>query len=267
MKTLVTVVLFLAICHSAIAQQAEVKDKGKELNYRELVKGLVSPNKPIRIHNYPPTISIPPNYDWKAQGRIEMNRQILFDHCEEALPFLIEGCTNTRFLLVSQWSEDEDYYAWSVGRVCSEIISRHAEVFRHQMKFNIPRWHQYNFVPILDEGKDKKEIQEWWRTRKGMSLRELELAAFDWAVEKREHESKGGADDEERGELKALVAMRDKLRHSSKSLPDGAMWKSLGLPQKITRSCPGPRRTSERRQEFDWWTESGISFPSTARSS
>ena len=67
MKTLVAVVLFLAACHTAIAQQAEVKHKGKELNYGELVEGLVSPNKPIRISNYPPTISVPPKFDWKAQ--------------------------------------------------------------------------------------------------------------------------------------------------------------------------------------------------------
>ena len=229
MNSLLTAVLFLAACQTALAQQAEVKDKGKELNYRELVKGLVSPNKPIRIRNYPRTISIPPNYDWKAQERIEKTRAILFDHCEEALPFLIEGCTDARYSLMSKWSEDPDYEAWSVGRVCSEIISRHVEVFRKQMEFGLMRWHRYNFVP---EGKDKKEIQEWWRTRKNMSLRELQLAAFDWAIEKRKHEFKGQSDSEEKGELKALVTARDKLRHSSKPLPDGAMWKSLVAPPK-----------------------------------
>ncbi len=232
MKTLLTAVLLLATCHTATAQQAKVKDTATKLDYRELVKGLVSPNKPIKIRNYPPTISIPPNFDWKAQEGIEKNRAILYDHCEEALPFLIEGCTDTRFSLVSKWSEDEDYYTWSVGRVCSEIISRHAEVFRNQMSFSLIRWHKYNFVPMPDEEKDKKEIQEWWRTRKGMSLRELQVAAFDWAIEKRKHESKGGADDEEKGELKALVAARDKLRQSSKPLPDGVMWKSLVAPPK-----------------------------------
>ena len=232
MKTLLTAVLFLATCHAATAQQAEVKDKGKELNYRELVKGLVSPNKPIRIRNYPPTISIPPNYDWKAQERIEKNRAILFDHCEEALPFLINGCTDARYSLVSKWSEDEDYYTWSVGRVCSEIVQRHVEVFREQMRFSLKRWHQYNFVPTphaMTE-KESKEIQEWWRARKGMSLRELQLAAFDWAIEKRRHEFKRQSDGEEKGELKALATARDELRHSAKPLSDGVMWKSLVAP-------------------------------------
>lgn len=241
MKTLLTAVLFLAACHSALAQQAEVKDKGKELNYRELVEGLVSPNRAIRCDAQAETMSIPPNFDWKAQERIEKNRAILFEHCEEALAFLIEGCTDTRFSLVSQWSEDPDYEAWSVGRVCSEIIQRHVEVFRDQMGFSQERWHEYSFVPMPHGGKDKKEIEEWWRTRKGMSLRELQLAAFDWAIEKRKEERKGWSrgkheweiQEEKKAadEIKHLIAARDKLRRSRKALPDGVMWKSLVAPK------------------------------------
>jgi hypothetical protein len=219
MRYLLAVSIVLATCGTAFPQA-----KDEKLDYRELVKGLVSPNKPIRIRNYPPTIAIPPNFDWKAQERIEKNRAILYEHCEEALPFLIEGCTDNRFSLVSQWSEDPDYYAWNVGRVCSEIIQRHVEVFRKQMNFSLRRWHKYNFVPIGQA----KEAREWWNKRKGMSLRELQLAGFDWAIEKVKHESDG----EEGGELKALVAARDKLRKASKPLPDGVMWESLVAPPK-----------------------------------
>jgi hypothetical protein len=71
-----------------------------------------------------------------------------------------------------------------------------------------------------------------------MSLRELQLAGFDWAIEKRKHEFKRGADGEENGELKALVAARDKLRQSSKPLPDGVMWKSLVAPPKHYEVVP-----------------------------
>lgn len=166
MKTLVAAVAFLVACHAALAQQAEVKDKGTRLDYRTLVQGLISPNRPIKCDNSKMTISIPPNYDWKAQERIERNRKILFEHCAEALPFLIEGCTDARYSLISKWSEDEDYYSWSVGRVCSEIIARHVEVFRHHIRFTLPMWHQYNFIPLPRGNmtkRDKKEIQQWWR--------------------------------------------------------------------------------------------------------
>ncbi len=229
--------LSLVACHTALAQHAEVKDRGTKPNYHKLVEGLVSPNRPIKCNNNDRTISIPPNYDWKAQEQIEKNRQILFDHCEEALPFLIEGCTDARYSLISKYSEDDDFYSWSVGRVCSEIISRHIEAFREHIRFSIPRWHQYNFVPIPNGAMtEKKEIQEWWRGRKGMSLQELQLAAFDWAVEKRKNELKESSNAEEKKEaseeIKSLVSARDKLGRSNKCLPGGVMWQSLLSPPK-----------------------------------
>jgi hypothetical protein len=234
MKMNVAAVLLVAVCHAALAQQAEVNDKRVERNYRKLVEGLVSPNRPIKCDNSRRTISIPPNYDWKAQERIEENRKILFEHCAEALPFLIDGCADARYSLVSKWSEDEDYYSWSVGRVCSEIVARRVEVFRHYIKFTLPMWHRYNFVPIPRSTmtkKDRKEMQEWWRGHNGMSLQELQLAGFDWAIEKRKKEIAASADAETKkagsDELKNLVSARDKLKQSHTFLHSGVMWQSL----------------------------------------
>ena len=132
-----TAVLFLTGFQTVIAQQEEVRNKDKEWNYRNLVDGLVSPNRPIKCDNSNNTISFPPKYDWNAQKRIEKNRQILFEHCEEALPFLIEGCTDSRYSLTSRYSEDDDFYSWSVARVCSEIIARHVEAYRKHMRFSV----------------------------------------------------------------------------------------------------------------------------------
>ena len=73
-----------------------------------------------------------------------------------------------------------------------------------------------------------------------MSLRELQLAAFDWAIEKRKKELKQELDDHRNGtaeikeaaskELNGLVSARDNLRRSHKCLPGGMMWKSLLSP-------------------------------------
>jgi hypothetical protein len=235
-KTLFAAVLFLVACRTMLAQQAEVKDKGTKPDYRMLVAGLVSPNRPIKCNSSNRTISIPPNYDWKAQEQIEKNRRMLFDDCEEALPFLIDGCTDARYSLVSKWSEDDDFYSWSVGRVCSEIISRHVEVFRNHIRFRGPRdWHQYNFVPMprwIMAEKDKEKIQEWWRGRKDMSLHDLQLAAFDWAIEKRQRELRRLSNEgkEEMLDDKGLVSARDNLKQSNKSLSGGVMWRSLLSP-------------------------------------
>jgi hypothetical protein len=236
MKTLVAVVLLLAACRPALAQQTGATDK--DTNYRRLVAGLVSPNRPIKCDNGHRIISIPPNYDWKSQEQIERNRRELFDHCDEALPFLIEGCTDARYSLMSRWSEDDDFYSWSVGCVCSEIISRHVEAFRDQIRFSGPQdWHRYNFVPRPHgtmTKKDKREIQDWWRDRNRMSLRDLQLAAFDWAIEKRRKDIRGlsNAEDREKAssEVDRLISSRDKLKRGSSYLPGARMWPSLLSP-------------------------------------
>jgi hypothetical protein len=228
------------------AQDAAKPAAKPSADYRDLVKGLVSPNKPIGITNYPETIAIPPNYDWKVQALIERNRKLLFDHCEEALPFLIEACTDSRYSMVSHWSEDTDYETWSVGRVCSEIIQRHVEVFRHSMRFTPKRWHEYNFVPIPRSMSEKgsKEIREWWHERKGLTLRELQLTGFDWAIAKRTEEFKGNPDIQELGwEIKALASAREELNRRREAISDGMMWQSLLSPPKGYKVLP--------------WTETG----------
>ena len=222
---------------------------GEKLNFRKFVEGLVSPNRPIRCREE--EISIPPNYDWKAQERVETNRQILFDHCEEALPFLIEGCTDARYSLTSRWIDD--VYSWSVGQICLEIIAHHVEVFREDMSFSGPRhWHEYEFVPQLGYaiGKDvtdkqKKAIQEWWRGHKGKSIRDLQIEAFDWAIEKRKEERKrlsnGDQDSYQAGDesgasddIKQLIAARDKLKRSRTYLPPQKMRPSILSPEGYT---------------------------------
>jgi hypothetical protein len=193
-------------------------------------------------------ISIPLNYDWKAQERIEKNRRALMDHCEEAMPFLIEGCTDARYSLTSRFDEDTTY-SWCVGQICLEIIAHHVEVFREHMRFHGPHdWKQYNFIPRLGAAigenvtdKRKIEIQEWWRGHKGMSLRDLQLAAFDWAIEKREDELKRlshgnrgeNAENEKRASdgVKSLVSTRDELRRSKICLPPKRMWPSIVSPK------------------------------------
>jgi hypothetical protein len=229
-----------------IAQDADTQGKDK-LDYRKLVEGLVSPNRPIRCDNRNRTISIPPRYDWSAQGRIEEKRRLLFNHCGEALPFLIEACTDGRYCLTSRWSEDDDFYSWSVGAVCSEIISRHVEAgFRDHMEFDDPpHWQRYDFVPryygAVSE-KEKQEAQEWWRRHKAMPLHELQLAAFDWAIEKRTGEVNALSNPEEKKlaaeEVENLVSARNDLKRERKSVPPEKMWQSLVSPPTTHKVVP-----------------------------
>jgi hypothetical protein len=218
----------------------------KEPDYRKLVAGLVSPNQPPECEFDGPGIAVPPKYDWKAQGQIEKNRRVLYEHCKEAVPFLIEACTDDRYSLTSRWSEDDVFYNRCVGEVCLIIIEKNVEQFREFMEFADPgEWHDYDFVPHLNSaiGKGvtserKKEIQDWWRSRKQESLRELQIEAFDWAVRKRSAELVGLSDSDKKSEeglqmarkVKKILTARDKLKRSKKCLPPAEMWGSVDSP-------------------------------------
>ena len=224
-----------------------------ERDYRKLVEGLVSPNCPIWIVNgreYTTAISIPPDYDWKAQKRIDENRELLSAHLEEALPFLIEGCTDTRYSLSGRG--DGDYVINScVGWVCENIIVEPVEVFREFMRFSDPmEWQRYNFVPRLSitidthvTDEQKKEVQDWWQRRKDKSLRELQIEAFDWAIEKRTKEFEKYKERERPDDIDRLTAARDKLSRGTRYLPPrGHISWSILSPPKDLRVVPWTER-------------------------
>ena len=229
----------------AIAEIEKLGGKGKELYYRKLVEGLVSPNKPAKCDVDDSRPTYPPNYDKEAQARIEKHQQILSDHCDVALPFLIEGCTDSRYSLT--WQSDSYCGNACVGEVCLGIVTSYLEIYREYMPSLVEkiRCRAYNYVPRIHGAignevseEKKKEIEEWWRARKGKTLLQLQLEAIDWAIEKRKEERKhalGGKHDwevqavlEATKEIKRLVAVRDKIKHDGKCLPPGGITEPVG---------------------------------------
>jgi hypothetical protein len=236
---LATKAFLTVLACSVLSLQAKTTEK--QPDYRKLVEGLASPNAPIRcVHTESAVLSIPPNYDWKAQRQIEEKRKALYDDCEKALPFLIEGCTDARYSMTAPWSEG-DAYNRCVGSICLEIIAHHVEAFRQFMRFKGPRdWHAYNFIPrihavgkLVSEAK-KKEVQQWWRGRKQKSIYQLQLDAFDWAIEKRKGELKKAAGEDRTAlseEIQQLTTACRKLSRSKKCLPPQHMWPGIVSPK------------------------------------
>lgn len=240
MKYLLAVSIILAVGSSLSAQQAEAKNQGSKTNYRELVKGLASPNKPLDCwdegrENHKP--DIPPSYDMAAQAPIEKNRRTLFEHCEEALPALIEGCTDTRYSLT--WQSDSYCDNSCVGEVCLEIVASHLEVYREYMSLGSKKGvYAYRFVPQINAAigekvteEKKKEIEEWWQKRKDKSLLELQIEAFDWAIEKRKNDAETRGEGDAAKDIKRLTAVRDKLKKNHKCLPPRHIPLSIGGSQ------------------------------------
>jgi hypothetical protein len=254
--------LAVLILISARCVASAQKPDANGLNYGELVEGLASPNRPIKCLYLLEDVrgvrlSIPPNYDWKTQERIETNRQMLFHHCEEALPFLIDGCTDARYSLTAPY--DSDYtYSWCVGQICQEIIASHVEVFRAHMSFDGPHdWNMFNFVPRVNRAfvenitdKEKAVIRDWWKKHSGKTMRELQLEAFDWAIDKRNEERQQAVKGSEQetfviSDIKRLVASREKLRTSGKCLPPNKMASSV-LSTERYRVAPWTEEEEDR---------------------
>jgi hypothetical protein len=202
----------------------------RKLDYRELAKGLVSPNKPCKCEIGGTEVQFPPGYDAAAQDRIEKNRQTLYEHCEDALPALTEGCTDSRYSMT--WRSDSYCGNMCVGEVCLEIIADRLEAYRRYMSLGTKEdYWGFRFVPRLhgaigDDVTDarKKEIEDWWRGRKGKTLVELQIEAFDWAISKRTEQDKrsrpaNGGKSVFGEEIDRTVAARDKIRKEGKCLP------------------------------------------------
>jgi hypothetical protein len=202
----------------------------KKLDYRNLVKGLVSPNKPCECAIDGNEVQFPHGYDAAAQDRIEKNRRTLYEHCDDALPALIEGCTDSRYSMT--WRSDDYCGNMCVGEVCLEIIAKHLEAYRRYMSLGTKaEYYGFRFVPRLngaigDQVTDarKKEIADCWRGRKGKTLVELQIEAFDWAISKRTEQDKGsraanGGKSVFSDEIDRTVAARDKIKKEGKCLP------------------------------------------------
>ena len=149
----VTILLFASTTFlgaAAVGHGADTSDANdKQLDYHELVKGLVSPNKPCKSESDGTNVQFPVGYDAAAQDRIEKNRQTLYEHCEDALPALIEGCTDSRYSMT--WRSDSYCNNMCVGEVCLEIIADRLEAYRRYMSLVTKEdFYGFRFVPRLN---------------------------------------------------------------------------------------------------------------------
>jgi hypothetical protein len=242
---LLVLTLYFIAAPPVAAEDKHVPDKDQRLDFRKLVEGLASPNKAIECNNKGSTYSIPPKYDWKAQEQVEENQKVLFEHCEEALPQLIEGCADLRYSMTARGLE-EYTDTWTVGDVCSDIIADRVEVFRDHIRFeDASHWNKYRFVPfaMYEDATDdeKKQLRDWWQRHKGTSIRDLQIEAFDWAIEKRRKELKEVLNDADpdnadnrkaaNDELADLAAARDELNKSKTSFPPREMRSGIVSPE------------------------------------
>lgn len=237
MTRLIALGLMMAIIVFGLAQAEEGQRKSITRDYQALVKGLVSTNRPADCADAEAPPRFPHSYDRHAQGRIENNRRILYEHCEEALPLLMEAVSDNRYSLTYQ----SDSYTGnlSVGGVCLEIVSAYLEVYR----------------PYIDSGskesllahtffrqfKSSKEIEDWWQGRKDKSLVGLQIEALEWAIAKRQEEVRPGKDQPSDASIERLIVLRDNLTRNRHRLPPEHIRPSAGCEKRTLIAKLNPR--------------------------
>jgi hypothetical protein len=190
--------------------------------YTDLIEQLASPNqKPVPSHRGVwGSVKFPKGYDIAAQNRIYDTRQLLLDHFEEALPFLVDALDDDRYCMTIDWAGGWAYYNFSIGNICYDLIDSHLEAYREVMTFYGPEcWRLYNYPRFS---------KDWFKARKGRSLVQLQIEAINWAIERRGAERGDCLDDDRMNEVSDLQKLRDGIARSRRPV------RSLGLLHMVT---------------------------------
>jgi len=200
--------VLLALLNRENRDDPSVQDRLAK-KYRGLVQELVSPNeKPTTRNRAGGSVTFPAGYGVKAQEHVASARQVLYDHFEEALPFLIDGLDDHRYSMTIDWAGGDAYYNYSVGHVCRDIIASQLEVYRDRISFSGPsHWHRYDYGPIN---------REWWHDRAKRSLAELQVEAIDWAIERCRTVPDDEVHQDRMTQIAHLKELRDEITKSGK---------------------------------------------------
>lgn len=205
---LLSVCLFFSPTRQSVGDEPSPPSKETQ-KYRQLVQQLASPNKQPKTQNRSDSaVRFPEGYDKKAQQRVAVARNTLHDNLEAALPALVEGLDDHRYSMTIDWADGDAYYNRSVGTICRSIIESNLEVYRDKMSFTGPsHWNAYRYKVISEE---------WYRTRQGRTLAELQIEAIDWAIKKRMEESPEDIQDSRKNEVANLQKLRDEIAKTNK---------------------------------------------------
>src|SRR5262249_49951567 len=136
----------------------------------------------------------------------------LSDNIDVTLPILAKNVNDKRFSFVCT-STSGAIINKSVGEACVDIIISHVEVYREHLTkgdfAGVPRCPSF----IRECG----GFEEWWKSRKGKSLAELQLEGIEWVL--RQTKPKEFETKEEWAKAKQTVArMAKDIRTSKKPI-------------------------------------------------
>jgi hypothetical protein len=152
------------------ARSANV-DKGEQL-----IKALVTSNRPPRLHNGPESVFpiFPTDFDWKEYARVRDAIKDLEANSEEVWPSIVEHMCDTDYCFTARFIDSAKNY--SRGDVCYRIAQTWINgAYRGFM----PGGEGQN---LRLPAKGPKALKEWCRKRRNQTFVASEIDAADWAI-------------------------------------------------------------------------------------
>ncbi|MBI1371275.1 MAG: hypothetical protein GC159_00730 [Phycisphaera sp.] len=176
MKRSVAIVLGLFLIGGCDAGSAPTKPTALPADPDRLVDQLASTNKPPGVDDFDLPVYAP-GFDAADTERVERVRQALCERGVDAIPSLIDHADDDRY---SQTVTDSTTVNRTVGRNCVIALSRivDGDLLREKSPYSVFStsviWHAYR------DG----NLEEWWSKRSTWSLRQIQIDALEWRIEK-----------------------------------------------------------------------------------
>jgi hypothetical protein len=204
-------------CSSIFAEKPIKTEKDREKRIRTLINGLGNKNVTINWENESePYLILPDDFDWKIQEHVSENIEELFQIGKDAFPELIAHMNDTRFCGFRVGAVDSPR---KVGQICDCIIEQQIDVFEYDVYAPIVHsWLPHPFYEMIRDKDGRSDAEEWWKSNRHKSLRELQIEAARKAIEilKKSKEDAEDYDSWRNKEIAGLEKLIQELKQSKK---------------------------------------------------
>ena len=184
----VAVAVLLQVPYSTL--QADDNEQPNKRLDRQRIEALIadlrSPNKDPNP-KFQPFIKLPKAYDLAAQEKVERAQEELIEMKEAAFPVLISHLKDKPY---SRSISTAIFRSLSVGDVCFMIIEGQVDLAGMRYKARTGsdgKFHMHDgyFSQYCKGGWHSQEgMEKWWKEHKNDSLKEMQIEALEWAIER-----------------------------------------------------------------------------------
>ncbi|MEI8379169.1 MAG: hypothetical protein WCJ09_03515 [Planctomycetota bacterium] len=202
------------VCVASPLAKDEITDEA----IKALVSQLVSPNHAPEIHGIHAKYGTDFNRD--VQKQVHRAWHELRRLAPRSFPFVFDHVSDKRYALTADSGDlDENY---SVGFLCRDIVvsSLQPDVWDHKeggtsfkRRPNQPDYVRHHGLLAPESAK------EWWKTRKNLSLREMQLEVLEWVLA-----------EEQKNPTKYTDQDRKKVQMELEALKSSSEPRKLGFP-------------------------------------